>query len=400
MGMAGSDPTQYDWPSLSIPKSALQTVITTLQQAGYAVIAPTIEEEAIVYAEIQSADQLPVGWRDAQEPGVYRLQQSEDDSYFAFNVGPHSWKQFLFPSQLTVGTAQRGPDGWQFAGHDRKQPKYAFLGVRACELAAIAVQDRVFLEGPYVDSVYRQRREQALIIAVNCTVAAATCFCTSMKTGPRCKTGFDLALTEVDDGFLIEVGSQRGAEITARLTCDEATEATVRSAETLRQRAVDQISRRLDTDNLRDLLVSNLEHPRWDAVAERCLSCTNCTMVCPTCFCSTVSEVADLSGDKVQRVRQWESCFNLDFSYTADGVIRAETRGRYRQWLTHKLASWHDQFDTSGCVGCGRCITWCPVGIDLTEEVAAIRAQPAGRRSLPVAKDQTGAACVIKEPTT
>ncbi len=155
----------------------------------------------------------------------------------------------------------------------------------------------------------------------------------------------------------------------------------------------------MDTENLRDLLLSNLEHPRWDDVAQRCLSCTNCTMVCPTCFCASVSEVSDLTGDQVQRVRQWESCFNIDFSYTAGGTVRGDTRSRYRQWLTHKLASWHDQFETSGCVGCGRCITWCPVGIDLTEEVAAIRDQPAARRSLPVAQASTGSACVVKEET-
>lgn len=399
MGLASSDTTDNNARRLSIPKPELQTLIAALQQAGYSVIAPTIDQQAIVYAEIQSAEDLPIGWRDTQEPGVYRLKRTDEDSYFAFNVGPHSWKQFLFPSQLTVGTAKLGQDGWEFANENTPQPKYALLGVRACELAAIAVQDRVFLDGPYIDPVYKQRRDSALIIAVNCTVAASTCFCTSMNTGPRCRAGFDLALTEVEDGFLIEIGTPRGAEITDQLSCEKATETIVRSAEALQQRAADEIRKQMDTENLRDLLLGNLEHPRWDDVAQRCLSCTNCTMVCPTCFCSSVSEVSDLTGDQVQRVRQWESCFNIDFSHTAGGTVRSDTRSRYRQWLTHKLASWHDQFDTSGCVGCGRCITWCPVGIDLTEEVAAIREQPAARRSLPLAKSSEGTACVVKDPT-
>jgi sulfhydrogenase subunit beta (sulfur reductase) len=118
--------------------------------------------------------------------------------------------------------------------------------------------------------------------------------------------------------------------------------------------------------------MNNLTHPRWDDVAKRCLSCTNCTMVCPTCFCSTVNEVNDLAGEKTTRERVWESCFNEEHSHTAGGAVHPTTKSRYRQWLTHKLATWIDQFGTSGCVGCGRCITWCPVGIDITEEVAAM----------------------------
>jgi ferredoxin len=258
------------------------------------------------------------------------------------------------------------------------------LGVRACELAAIKIQDRIFLHGPYVDRDYQARREAIFIIAVNCTVAAQTCFCTSMNTGPGCQAGYDLALTEIEDGFVVEIGSPQGARIADRLDLRPAPAAALQAADAARQRAVDQIDRQMDTDGLRDLLMHNLDHPHWDQVAHRCLACTNCTMVCPTCFCSTVSDVANLAGNHVDRVRRWDSCFNLEFTYTAGGTVRNDIRSRYRQWLTHKLATWHDQFDSSGCVGCGRCITWCPVGIDLTEEVARIRERPKVQRSLPV----------------
>lgn len=95
-------------------------------------------------------------------------------------------------------------------------------------------------------------------------------------------------------------------------------------------------------------------------------------MVCPTCFCTGVEDVTALAGDVTERVRKWDSCFTADFSYQHGGVVRESTKSRYRQWLTHKLSSWVDQFGSSGCVGCGRCITWCPTGIDLTAEVAAI----------------------------
>ncbi len=378
-----------------IEKPGIGQLVSVLREMGYCVVGPRIEQDAIIYAELESASDLPIGWSDVQEPGRYRLRQNHSKSYFAFNVGPHSWKQFLFPSRQTVATADRCPDGWHMAVPDQAIIRYAFLGVRSCELAAIAIQDRVFMEGDYIDRAYRDRRNAAFIIAVQCTQAASTCFCTSMGSGPRSSSGFDLALTEIDQGFVVETGSNDGAAVLGKLIHQPATITHSQAASIERQRAVDQISKHMDTDGIRDLLLVNLEHPRWDRVAERCLSCANCTMVCPTCFCSTVSEVADLQGDHVERQRTWDSCFNLDFSYIAGGIIRNDTRSRYRQWLTHKLASWHDQFDSSGCVGCGRCIAWCPVGIDLTEEVALIRSEPSDKRTLPVIQPSESKVCRI-----
>jgi len=252
----------------------------------------------------------------------------------------------------------------------------------------MAIQDQVFLGGPYVDPGYRARRERLFVVSVQCRRAAATCFCHSMKTGPRASRGFDLALTELDDRFVIEVGSQRGGQILASVdgwkTCsaaivDRAKDQSVQLERSMNRRSAAEIApnsskpRQLDTHGIRDLLLNNLDHPRWDEVAEQCLSCANCTMVCPTCFCSSVTEVSDLTGEQVRRERTWASCLTAEHSFLSSGVVRNSTAARYRQWLTHKLATWIDQFDTSGCVGCGRCITWCPVGIDLTEEVAAIR---------------------------
>ncbi|REK10265.1 MAG: sulfite reductase subunit A [Planctomycetota bacterium] len=364
---------QRDGPTLWLARADLQTLVDVLWQEGYRVIGPTVAQAAIVYDEIRSVDDLPRGWTDEQSGGSYRLKRRDDEAYFGYVVGPHSWKQYLFPPRATVAVADRRADGWHMSGVERDEPAFAFLGARACELAALAVQDRTFLGDDYVDPIYRARRERAFIVAVNCTQAASTCFCTSMDTGPRCTGGFDLAMTELPDGFTLEVGSERGARIAAQLPNTAAAKDTLARADSARQQAVEQISKHLDTTDIRDLLLNNLEHERWNEVATRCLSCTNCTMVCPTCFCNSVKDVADLQGDHVERVREWDTCFNWDFSYMNGAVVRDQIRSRYRQWLTHKLASWIDQFDVSGCVGCGRCITWCPVGIDLTEEVAAIR---------------------------
>lgn len=353
----------------------LQRLITELAAQGYEVIGPQVDQGAIVYGPIQQVSDLPAGWTDRQEPGLYRLERRDDDHLFGYVVGPHSWKKYLFPPLTALSIAERNANGWTMARSQEPVPQYAFLGMRACELAALRIQDRVFLEGPYVDPVYAERRARAVIIAVNCTQAAATCFCTSMETGPECRTGYDLALTETDAGFTVEAGSERGGEWLRRIPGRTTTEPERAGARQARNRAEEQIQRRLDAEGLRDLLLGNLEHPRWSEVAQRCLSCTNCTQVCPTCFCSSVAEVAELTGDRVTRERRWDSCFNLDFSYMNGGLVRPDIRSRYRQWLTHKLGSWHDQFGTSGCVGCGRCITWCPVGIDLVEEVRALRGE-------------------------
>lgn len=358
---------------LFLARHQLDQLIRSLADDGYQVVGPTIDQEAIVYGDIASADDLPVGWTDIQEPGTYRLQRRDDEACFGYVVGPHSWKKYLFPPLSLVASADRTEAGWQLSVPETEQPRYAFLGVRACELAAIRIQDKVFLGGPFVDPTYQRRRSAAFIVAVNCTQAAATCFCTSMNTGPQCSAGFDLALTEIADGFLLEIGSDAGRAVAARLTTDAATSEQLSRGSSARQQAVNQITKQMDTNEIRDLLMNNLRHPQWEDVAKRCLSCTNCTMVCPTCFCSTVNEVPDLAGHHIDRERSWDSCFNIDFSYMNGSPVRNSIQSRYRQWITHKLATWHDQFGSSGCVGCGRCITWCPVGIDLTQEVAAIR---------------------------
>lgn len=312
-----------------------------------------------------------------QAHGQYRLKQTGRDTYFDYVVGPHSWKKYLFPSRLTVSFVVPLQNGWQFETPVDHPPMYAFVGVRACEIAAIRVQDRVFLEGTSGDGAYQRRREQAFILALNCTRSGTNCFCVSMKSGPRCSEHFDLALTELEDGFVLEIGSERGRDLLAACDTRLATSEELDAAAVARQRNVDQQTKRIDTQGLPQMLMSNLQHPRWQNVGERCLSCTNCTMVCPTCFCSSVEEVPDLNTGRIERQRQWDSCFHEEFSNLNGRPVRDDIAARYRQWLTHKLATWHDQFGTSGCVGCGRCITWCPVGIDLTEEVAALREPPA-----------------------
>ncbi len=374
-----------DSRAVIVETTALQDLIDALSRRGYEVIGPTIQNGAIVYSQLESAESLPRGWTEVQEAATYRLQRRNDDAFFGYTVGPHSWKQFLFPPTLRVWRGHLDAGQLTIEDDETVPPKYAFIGVRSCDLKAIAIQDRVFQGGSHQDTAYVSRREGAFVVAINCGEAASTCFCVSMGSGPRAESGYDIALTEVVEGkqhyFIAEIGSERGQQVLSEVPCKDADENALDQIGRVTARAAGQMGRTLDTNGLKELLYRNLEHPRWDEVAGRCLTCGNCTMVCPTCFCATFEDTSDLDGAGAERWRHWDSCFTVDHSYLHGGSVRKSGRSRYRQWMTHKLASWWDQFDTSGCVGCGRCITWCPVGIDITEEALAIRQSDAELQS-------------------
>ncbi len=356
----------------------LQRLIEVLHRRGYAVRGLTLRQGDLVLGEIRQAADLPVGWREEQEAGSFRLVRQENQAFFGVLLGQQSWKRFLFPPEALLWQARREGGGWRLEAPVVEESPYAFLGVRACDLAALQVHDRVFLKGRYHDPLYRRRREGAFLVAVNCTRSGATCFCASLGTGPRAASGFDLALTEILDQdrhvFLAEVGSERGAEVLKALTLRPATASEVAVAESLVTAAAKTQSRSLTTTGLKEFLYDNFENPHWDEVAARCLTCGNCALTCPTCFCHNYQDSLEVTGQVAERRRYWETCFSVEHSYIHGGAIRPSPRSRYRQWLTHKLATWVDQFGCLGCTGCGRCLTWCPVGIDLTQEVRSLQA--------------------------
>jgi sulfhydrogenase subunit beta (sulfur reductase) len=358
-----------------MPKPALDHLISVLWSEGYKVLGPIARDGGVAFDEVRGVTDLPVGVRDAQEAGRYRLIPGIDGEIFGVVNGAGSLKPFFFAPQETLVEIRRSPRNFQVDEVKPVAQRLAFIGVRACDLAALAIQDRIFMHDRFGDTHYETRRKDAFLVSVACTRSAPTCFCASMGTGPEPRGGFDLSLTEMEEYFLVSSGSPSGAAIVAKLDLIPAPEDGVAAArERIRQCAA-AMKRRMDTSDLPRLLYEEANSPRWDNVAARCLSCTNCTMVCPTCFCHAVVENPDIDGGTSRRVRQWDSCFSLEHAHIYGMNFRPTIRDRYRQWLTHKLASWIDQFGMSGCVGCGRCITWCPVGIDLTEEVAAIRAE-------------------------
>lgn len=370
----------------------LQLLFDLLIADGHELRAPTIRDGAIVFGSIGSVEQLPRHVGSRQSPGTYRLE-ADDHSWFSHGPAATGLKPWLHVPRETLVTLRRKTQPPPGAARSEPSPggsleaaadieahtpapaakPVAFVGARACDLAAVSVQDHVLCE---TDPAYASRRSAALLVAVSCTRAVESCFCASMNTGPRVTKGFDLCLTEIDGEparrFVVEAGSTRGRDVLGRLPTRQATEEETAAPDAIAKAVADSQVRRLDTHRIRERLQANPEHPRLDDVATRCLSCTNCTLVCPTCFCSTVEDQASLDEAEVSRVRRWDSCFSPDFAYLHGGTVRDSTRARYRQWLTHKLSTWYDQFGESGCIGCGRCITWCPVGIDITEEANSI----------------------------
>jgi sulfhydrogenase subunit beta (sulfur reductase) len=357
-----------------IDAASLPALFASLHRRGYTVVGPTMRDGAIVVAELTAASELPYGWGVETEAGRYRLRARDDTAAFGHSAGPQSWKSVLHPARSRMWSADRRTGAVDAEPAD--EHRYALLGVRPCDLSAIGILDRVLTGGRHVDPGYAGRRDGNLVIAVECTEPGATCFCASMGTGPGAEAGFDLAMTELTDGgahrFVVRAGSPAGAEILADLPRRPADEEITRRATDAVAGAAACMGRTMRTEGLPDMLAASRESPHWDDVASRCLTCGNCTMVCPTCFCTTTEDVTDLTGDHAERWRRWASCYDLDFSFLHGGSVRTSGQSRYRQWISHKLGTWHDQFGSSGCVGCGRCIVWCPAGIDITQETAAL----------------------------
>jgi ferredoxin len=370
------------------PSGGLDALVRHLAASGYRVVGPVVRNASIVYDDVERGDELPAGSRVEQAPGRWRLLDRDDGARFGWTPGADSWKKFVHPSHQEVLRIRRRDDTWVTTTPSPPDRPLAIVGARDCEVRALDVLDAV-LAGS--DPRYSARRADMFVVAVTCGVPASTCWCTSMGGAPRPDAGHDVVLTEVVD--------DRGHRLVAEAVTDEgdgvlgalldagdagpADDAELTAAADVAQRALDVLTPRLPGDRLPDLLDDTASDPYWDEVARRCLSCGNCTMVCPTCFCATFEDTTTLTGDgsppsETVRTQHWASCFELDHSNLGGQPVRATTASRYRQWLTHKLATWPAQFGTPGCVGCGRCTTWCPAAIDLPREAAVLaRLDPA-----------------------
>ncbi len=372
-------------PALIVSREALAGLVPLLQREGYQVIAPTVGQGAITYAPVQSFEDLPAGWTMEQDAGRARLARRSDDMVFGHATGAQSWKRWLLPPVDTLYTVCRENGKTTIRPKTAPPPKLALFGVRPCDLQAIATLDRVFIDTAIPDASYAAARAQTVVVAVNCGTPADTCFCTSMDAGPgvarQASVKYDLLLTELTEGahrFLIEAGSEAGQSLLAGLQTTPATEEDQAAARVVIRAAQKGMQRRLEARTAQLVLLGDaVDSRRWQAIGARCLACTNCTMVCPTCFCTSVEDASSVDGATAWRKRVWDSCFTQSFSYIHGGSVRATIPARYRQWMMHKLATYREQFHVQGCTGCGRCIAWCPAGIDITEEARLLIAESA-----------------------
>ncbi len=356
--------------------SKLEFIFNELQSQDYQNIGHVARDGAIMLDVITSFDQLAKGYTEIQGRGNYQLNQKEDQSLFGYTVGPQSFKKYLHPPRRRLWSAKGSKNAFHINYPD-PPPKMAFWGVRNCDLTAIKRLDRIFLEGSVVNPWYRSAREELFIIASACAKPSENCFCTTMKGGPSPDGDFDISLTEILQGsdhyFLADFKSQKAKEFFDPTRYQVATADEIEEGRLIIEKAVKAMMVRFDPTEAAGMLKRNLEHRLWEEIASRCLSCANCNMVCPTCFCTSTEDITDITGEHTERWIRWDSCFNGNFSYLHGGSVRTKTSSCYRQWMTHKLSTWYDQFGSAGCVGCGRCIAWCPVGIDLTEEVGRMK---------------------------
>lgn len=361
---------------LFLDRAELSSLFAQLERLGYSIYGPQARDGAIVFDQLQKVDQLPQGWQDIQKPGSYQLEQTESPRYFHWANGPQAIKPLLFSSREVMWQARKQDDGSiEFVIPEHQIEKVAVIGAKACDVAALKLQDQHFLQGEFVDPGYKAKRQGLFIVAVNCSRAASTCFCASTGDGPSCESGFDLCLTELEEGFLIEVGSDYGEKVIQVLNLQTATAAQLQKAEYQKADVIESQGRQLRPIAINQLQ-SQRSHPQWDDIAERCLACGNCTMVCPTCFCHRHHEEPVLDGKSSEHVREWDSCFGESHGELAGFQVRKTVKQRYQQWMIHKLDTWQEQYERSGCTGCGRCMSWCPAEIDFVKEANTIGGEP------------------------
>ena len=305
--------------------------------------------------------EIPRGIEDIQKPGMYKLVRGE-----FFRHGPDSPKKFLFPPRLLLFRVSKD---WTIEIPEVEEKLIAFFGIKPCDLAAIKAMDEV--QGELGDPYYRLIRKNLLIIVENCIEPGETCFCSTMETGPIAGSGFDIAYTRVEDFIVFSADSEIGVNLLKELNLRPLdSEKSTKYAKAIK-RAIDKAKANFSIEGLPEKLELSLNSPAYKEITEKCLGCANCNMVCPTCFCFDVVDVPNLNGT-VERIRVWDGCFSYSYAMVAGGHFRPDLWARYRHWLLHKFSYWLKQFGRFGCVGCGRCITWCPVGIDVRESIIKI----------------------------
>jgi len=346
----------------------LTQIVAVLMAEGYTVIGPKDKKLALNLEKLSSPDELALGFVSEEKEGYYRLKPAKTLAIDAAKP-MNSPKYYTEKANQLLYTASQVNNQWEFKTAVVEPEPIAFFGLNACDVASLYILDLTFKQ-EFKDPVYEKNRQAVqFVVGVNCTHPGNNCFCSTYNTGPRLTYPYDLGLTCLGETYLVEAGSQKGKEVLAKLKSEPASQAHLQQKETLLEKAKKQMSKAFNLKKACQVLADNYEHPYWDEPSERCLSCANCINVCPTCYCYQIYRRANLSADEVAVFRSLDACHHLEFAAVHGGNFRPRRVDRLRHWVNHKIFWTIEQYGVPGCVGCGRCITWCPTAIDITEPV-------------------------------
>ena len=319
----------------------------------YDLFAPVqLEEGVSVYKKIDRPDEVDLSASNPQKPA----------------------KEVFFPQSETMFRYEKAGKQHQVISTEEVERKRVILGARPCDIQAVLLIDQVFSGKEYTDVYYVNKRKATTIIGMGCDHPLSTCFCSSMKGGPFSREGSDLFLIDLGEAYLVELLTGKGTAFQNNKFLKEADTKEINLAKEIEEKASKKTDDSLSVVGIEKRLDQMVENPFWERVQEKCIGCRVCTYLCPTCHCFDIAD--EVLTNKGQRVRNWDSCLSSLYSQETSGHNpRPTNRERTRQRIMHKFNYFPKNFDRIACVGCGRCILYCPANFDIRQTIKEINAK-------------------------
>jgi NAD-dependent dihydropyrimidine dehydrogenase PreA subunit len=319
----------------------------------YDLFAPVqLEKGVSVYKKIDRPDEVDLSASNPQKPA----------------------KEVFFPQSETMFRYEKAGKQHQVTSTEEVERKRVILGARPCDIQAVLLIDQVFSGKEYTDVYYVNKRKATTIIGMGCDHPLSTCFCSSMKGGPFSREGSDLFLIDLGEAYLVELLTEKGTAFQNNKFLKEANTKEINSAKEIEEKASKKTDDSLSVVGIEKRLDQMLENPFWERVQEKCIGCRVCTYLCPTCHCFDIAD--EVLTNKGQRVRNWDSCLSSLYSQETSGHNpRPTNRERTQQRIMHKFNYFPKNFDRIACVGCGRCILYCPANFDIRQAIKEINAK-------------------------
>lgn len=367
MAMTSTTARILELRQFTIEQADLYSLIQAIPEE-YRVIGPKKENYSLNLGELKNPRDLALGYISEEDRGIYRLYKEEGSMSIDRARYMNHPKYFTHLPTEELYRTKKTNGSFEVEEPEMDKRKLAFVLIKSCDISALHCMDRVF-DQKYKDPSYNATREDTLIIGANCFHPGKNCFCTTFNAGPTTDKGFDLQLSDFGDKYMVEVGTEKGAELLSQIPSHPAGADDLQKKEMMTERSKRLMFKAFDIKKGVKTLNENYEHPYWDELKNDCFSCTNCISVCPLCFCYEVSDESNVTRTESRRVRKWDACQDLNFAGIHGANFREDRAARLKHWVNHKIHWQHDQYGCSGCTGCSRCITWCPIGIDITEPV-------------------------------